>query len=314
MEQQLQTESTKLSLVGNHNQATDVSSAQRNYETSEDVAARLPAVLQTSLELESIIALFDKEISKVLPYDSLHYQHQGVHCTINTAPRSHHSCNYRLEINSVWLGEITLTRRTKFTDSDTSLFEDLLCKLIYPVRNSLLFRQAQAAALQDKLTGLNNRGAFDSSLKREIDLAHRQHTPMSLLVLDIDHFKAVNDTYGHSSGDLALQILSQAITDTMRLSDIAFRYGGEEFTLILSNTDTESARRVAERIRIAVSQLSCNDGKRTFGFTISLGVAQLGQGESGSALFDRADHVLYQAKKQGRNQTICAEKVVSKDN
>jgi len=313
MEQSLQ-EATKLSLVGKHGHAIDVSAPAHAFDNADDISNRLPAILQTSLDLDNVLALFDTEISKVLAYDSLHYQHQGVHCNISTGSRSHHSCNYRLEINGTWLGEITLTRRTKFTDEDTIQFEDFLCKLIYPVRNCLLFRQSQAAALQDSLTGLNNRGAFDNSLSREVDLAHRQHNPLSLLVLDIDHFKAVNDTYGHSSGDLALQALANSVTETMRLSDIAFRYGGEEFTLILSNTDAQSAKLVAERIRAAVAQISCNDGQRSFGFTISLGVAQLNQGENGPALFDRADQALYQAKKSGRNQVSCANQVISKSN
>jgi len=310
-----QTETAKLSLVGEHGHAVAFTEPQQDLELNrvEDVIARLPAVLQTSIELDEVVYLFHNEISKVLPYDSLHYQHQAVQCDISTGSRSHHSCNYRLEMNSVWLGELTLTRRKKFSDTDTQLVEDLLCKLIYPLRNSLLYRQAQAAALQDQLTGLNNRGAFDSSLKREIDLAQRQRSPLSLIVLDIDHFKAVNDTYGHSSGDSALKALAKAITDTMRRSDIAFRYGGEEFTLILSNTDIDAARIVAERVRVAVSQLSCSDGKRTFGYTISVGVSQLGQGEDGASLFDRADQALYQAKKTGRNQTICANQTISKD-
>lgn len=309
MAKRLQPESAKLSLVGKH--ALDT--VQYDNSDIEAVAINLPSILQTSLELEEVVNLFHTEISKVISYDSLHYQHQGLHCDISTGSRSHHSCNYRLEMNKVWLGEITLTRRSRFNDDDTKTIEDLLCKLIYPLRNCLLFRQAQSAALQDKLTGLNNRGAFDASLKREIDLAHRQHIPMSLLVLDIDYFKSVNDTYGHSSGDLALQAVANSITETMRRSDIAFRFGGEEFTLILSNTDTEAARLVAERIRVAISQLTCNDGKRTFGFTVSLGVAQLEQGEKGSALFDRTDQALYQAKKSGRNQTVCAEPVISQD-
>jgi len=89
----------------------------------------------------------------------------------------------------------------------------------------------------------------------------------------------------------------------MRASDIAFRYGGEEFVLILSNTDSQAALLVAERIRVAISQLNCNDGSRTFGFTVSLGVAQLKHGEKGDSLFSRADSALYKAKKAGRNQT-----------
>ncbi len=304
MEHSLSSETSTLSLVDNTGHASTAHADQR---TLHDIAARLPAVLQTSLELESVITLFHQEISQVLRYDSLHYEHQGVDVSFGRA--KHHRCHYRLEMNGQWLGEITLTRRNRFSDQDTQHVEDLLCKLVYPVRNCLLFRQAQAAALQDTLTGLYNRGAFDEHLKREIHLAQRQNSPLSLIVLDIDHFKVVNDTYGHSSGDQALKLLAQTIRSSLRESDVAFRYGGEEFTLILSNTDYHAAKRVAERLRIAVAQSSCHHEAQTFGFTISAGVAELKRMEQGSQLFDRADHALYFAKQSGRNQTICAEEI-----
>lgn len=299
------TETAKLSLVGKHGHAVALDLPEADANQSEALLERLPSVLQTTLELDDLIDLFRKEIIKVLPYDSFHYQHRDVLCDINTAKRSHHSCSYRLEMNSVWLGELTLTRGKKFSEQDTKLVEEFLCKLIYPLRNCLLYRQAQRAALEDKLTSLNNRAAFDSSLTREVDLAQRQHTPLSLVVLDIDHFKAVNDTYGHSTGDKALQTLAGSIISTLRRSDIAFRYGGEEFALILSNTDKEAALLVAERIRKAVANLSCNEDHRSFSFTISLGVASLAQGEQITAFFDRADKALYEAKHSGRNKTVC---------
>jgi diguanylate cyclase (GGDEF)-like protein len=125
-------------------------------------------------------------------------------------------------------------------------------------------------------------------------------------VLDIDHFKAVNDTYGHSAGDNALGTLAELIIETWRRSDIAFPYRGEEFTLILSNTDRKHVHLVAERSRIAIAQLHCPDGTRNFGFTISLGVTELARGENITAFFDRAVQALYQAKKQGRNNTVLA--------
>ncbi|MDT8370585.1 MAG: GGDEF domain-containing protein, partial [Gammaproteobacteria bacterium] len=224
MAKQLNSDNTKLSLVSDRNHASAFIESQPKRDSIEAVAASLPAILQTSLDLDEVIGLFHKQINNILNYDSLHYQHQGVHCDITIGTRSHHSCNYRLEMNGVWLGEITFTRRIKFDDFDSENIENLLCKLIYPLRNSLLYRQAQSAALTDGLTGLNNRAAFDSSLQREIGLAHRQQTPMSLIVLDIDNFKVVNDTYGHSSGDQALKSLAEVITETMRGSDIAFRY------------------------------------------------------------------------------------------
>lgn len=301
-----QTETAKLSLVGKHSHAVAFTTPDVDVNQSEAIINRLPAILQTTLELDDLVQLFQDELKKVVPYDSFHYQHRDVLCDINTAKRSHHNCTYRLEMNAVWLGELTLTRGKKFSDKDTKLVEDFLCKLAYPLRNCLLYRQAQRAALQDKLTGLNNRAAFDNSLTREVDLAQRQHTPLSLVVLDIDHFKTVNDSYGHSAGDLTLRTLADSIIETLRRSDIAFRYGGEEFTLVLSNTDKASAHLVADRIRVAASQLSCNDGARNFGFTVSLGVSELEQGEHVTTFFDRADQALFQAKKLGRNNTVSA--------
>jgi len=301
-----QTETAKLSLVGKHSHAVAFTTPDPDVNQSEEILSRLPAILQTTLELDDLIQLFQNELKKMIAFDSFHYQHRDVLCDINTAKRSQHNCTYRLEMNAVWLGQLTLTRGKKFSESDTQLVEDFLCKLVYPLRNCLLYRQAQRAALQDKLTGLNNRAAFDNSLTREVDLAQRQHTPLSLVILDIDHFKTVNDAYGHSSGDIPLRMLADSIIDTLRRSDIAFRYGGEEFALILSNTDKESAHSVAERVRLGASQLNCNDGTRNFGFTVSLGVSELEQGENVTAFFDRADKALYQAKKSGRNNTISA--------
>ncbi|MFT7235423.1 MAG: diguanylate cyclase (GGDEF)-like protein [Methylophagaceae bacterium] len=302
-----QTETAKLSLVGKHSHAVAFTTPDIDLEQSGAIINRLPAILQTTLELDELVQLFQDELQKVMTYDSFHYQHRDVLCDINTAKRSLHKCTYRLEMNSVWLGELTLTRGKKFRNEDTQLVEDFLCKFVYPLRNCLLYRQAQRAGLQDKLTGLNNRAAFDNNLTREVDLAQRQHTPLSLVLLDIDHFKTVNDSYGHSTGDIVLRALADSIVDTLRRSDIAFRYGGEEFALILSNTDTASALLVAERIRIAAFQLNCNDGDdRHFNLTVSLGVSELKQGEKATAFFDRADRALYKAKKSGRNKSVSA--------
>lgn len=306
MANQSRTETAKLSLVGQHSHAVTFTTPEIDSDQSDNILARLPAILQTTIELDDLVQLFHDEIQKAIPYDSFHYQHRDTLCDINTAKPSHHVCTYRLEINTVWLGELTLTRGKKFSTDDTQLIEDLLCKLTYPLRNCLLYRQAQLSAMQDALTRLNNRAAFDTSLAREVDLSQRQHSPLSLIVLDIDHFKIVNDSYGHRAGDLALRTLAESLIHNLRLSDIAFRYGGEEFTILLSNTDKVAAHAVAERVRTAATQLRCDDETRSFSLTISLGVTELQQGESAATLFDRADQALYQAKKTGRNKTITA--------
>jgi diguanylate cyclase (GGDEF)-like protein len=308
MEHQLHSGTAKLTLVGGNREPVRNLAADST-ANAEKISARLPSILQTTLELEKLILLFEEQIKPVLPFDSFHYMHAGVSCHIDTDTAHHHRCHYKLEMNGVYLGELTLTRRRKFSPEQIKLLEDLLCLLVYPLRNCLLYRQALASALLDNLTGIGNRAAFDSSLEREVDLARRQQSHLSLIVLDIDNFKAINDTYGHISGDRALKTLADTIVNTMRRSDIAFRFGGEEFVLLLSNTDTLAANIVAERIRVAVSQLLCHDGKRTFGFTVSLGIAQLEADEHSYHLFERADMALYQAKQTGRNATVCAPRV-----
>ena len=119
-----QTETAQLSLVGKHSHAVAFTTPNADINQSEATLSRLPTVLQTTLELDDLIRLFQDELQKINAYDCLHYQYRDVLSDINTAKRSHHNCTYRLEMNAVWLGELTLTRGKKFSDKDTQLVED----------------------------------------------------------------------------------------------------------------------------------------------------------------------------------------------
>jgi diguanylate cyclase (GGDEF)-like protein len=305
MEHQLHTGTAKLTLVEGGREPKN-NQKQQSSDANAKVIARLPSILQTTLILDDLIVLFKEQVQPLLAFDSFHFIHQGMSCQIDSDTAHHHRCHYKLEMNGNYLGDLTITRRHKFSASEIKLLEDLLCLLVYPLRNCLLYKQALTSALRDNLTGLGNRSAYENSLLRETDLAKRHQQPLSLIVLDIDNFKAINDKYGHSNGDRSLKKLADTIIQTMRSSDIAFRYGGEEFVLLLSNADIESAKLVAERIRMAISEVQCHDGKQRFGFTVSLGVAQLEAEEEGFHLFERADMALYQAKQSGRNNSVCA--------
>lgn len=305
MEQQVPNNNSKLSLVDGGLTASKTAS-QNSTVPAENIVSRLPGVLQTTLIVEELLPLFEEQLRQVIHFDSFHYQHLALSCHIDSDTQRHHRCHYKLDMNGQYLGDLTLTRRHKFTEKQISLIEDLLCQLVYPLRNCLLYKQALNSALLDDLTGLGNRASYEKSLQREIDLAQRQQSSLSLIILDIDNFKAINDAYGHSSGDRALKSLAETISQTMRRSDMAFRFGGEEFVLLLSNTDAEAAAIVAERLRIAVSETLCHDGKRGFGFTVSIGVAELEDHEHGYHLFERADMALYQAKQTGRNTAVSA--------
>jgi two-component system cell cycle response regulator len=164
-----------------------------------------------------------------------------------------------------------------------------------------------AIALADSLTELNNRRALEWDLPRQIKRARTQKTSLSLIILDVDHFKKVNDTHGHLAGDRILQVLCQRLRHNLRCQDTAFRYGGEEFVILLANTNDEEALLVARRLnRVVSDEPFALSNKLTINITISLGTAclQAEDDEQGESLLNRADQCLLQAKNAGRNRVI----------
>jgi diguanylate cyclase (GGDEF)-like protein len=156
-------------------------------------------------------------------------------------------------------------------------------------------------AFIDALTGLFNRRYFDRSISVEISRANRDHTPLSLLVCDIDRFKAINDGHGHPAGDRVLRCLAGVLADMGRKTDIITRFGGEEFCFVLPNTKLEWAHLVAERVRTKVeaTPIAIEHGK--LDVTISIGIGTYRAGDTVAQLLQRADEALYRAKRLGRN-------------
>lgn len=161
---------------------------------------------------------------------------------------------------------------------------------------------------RDGLTSLYNRRFFDEQITRETLNARRHGWPMVVAMIDVDHFKRVNDTYGHPAGDEVLRRLATQLDGMLRSSDTLSRYGGEEFALILSHIDRAAAPLLMERLRVAVEKLVVElpDGRR-IRFTISIGAAELGEGMAPGQLISRADEALYAAKHGGRNRVSFAE-------
>lgn len=170
-------------------------------------------------------------------------------------------------------------------------------------RSEMRYREL---SLTDELTGLYNARHFFRQVQAEVERALRYNSPLSLCVIDIDNFKRYNDTYGHLCGDAVLSELGRIIQKLIRDADSAYRYGGEEFIIVLPETIREEAARVAERIRVTFFEHTFypKDGEGVH-VSISLGVTSYCPGESVSTLVDRADRNMYAAKKCGRNATIC---------
>lgn len=155
----------------------------------------------------------------------------------------------------------------------------------------------------DSLTGLHNRRWLEEMYTREINRSNAGNFRLSAVMMDIDHFKNVNDTYGHLAGDQVLIAVAKAITDSLRPSDMPVRYGGEEFSVFLPGTSTENARIIAERLRQAVERLQITlPNGQVIPTTISLGFTERQDGDTVRSIIERADQALYNAKQNGRNR------------
>lgn len=166
----------------------------------------------------------------------------------------------------------------------------------------------QSLSRTDRLTGINNRGFWEESLEQEFLRCHRSNHPASLIMFDIDQFKNFNDSYGHSAGDEVLRAVSNQIKKSQRTTDIAGRYGGEEFALILPDTDAQQALVVAERLRQQISKLQVEWDDQQLAVTVSMGICEFTNTmTSYETWIDCADTALYKAKAKGRNCSVLAQ-------
>jgi diguanylate cyclase (GGDEF)-like protein len=267
---------------------------------------QLTLQLQTSLEVERIFSLFFREVQRLVPLDALGYQLTVSDLNIEMGVRASHSASYRLSHEGEYLGELTFRRGIRFTEEELSQLESLLASLLFPLRNALLYLAALQTALRDPLTETGNRIAMEQTLKREIDLARRTLQPLSVLMVDIDHFKRINDSHGHMIGDEALKAVATALKESLRNVDMVFRFGGEEFMVLLSNTNPEAASMIGERLRLAVLGIQYLVENRAIALSVSLGCATLLPGEAKESLLRRADSALYVSKRDGRNRLSMA--------
>ena len=264
---------------------------------------RLMGKLQTTLDHEQLISYFSEEAKQVVEFDGIDYLNDDQDIAIRIGRKTTHRCSYTMKLEADELGDIIFYRRKRFQEKELKNLEILLSSLIYPLRNSMNFKKALESAFTDPLTGAQNRAAMNTALSREIELAKRQGTSLSVIMFDADYFKNINDTHGHSHGDEVLKTLAHIAQNTIRQSDVLYRYGGEEFLVILSQTDVAGAAHLADRMREHVDALDTVNGKKST-VTISLGVTTLNENDSCQSLFERADKALYQAKSAGRNRTV----------
>lgn len=268
-----------------------------------EARTKLIHALQMTLDPSQLLAIFYQQIQSFIKVSGVCFNFADERTAIKLGRDCLHHCDYRLNTNEGYLGEIIFSRAKRFAEDELASLEVLLGSLVYPLRNAFKYQKAMHLALQDPLTGLGNRTALDNALHRELQLAERHEQEFSLLMIDIDHFKMINDQHGHSRGDQVLREVSRCIQLACRESDIVFRYGGEEFVVLLSKTDLPGAWVIAERIRNQIASLSI-EGKLsaiTPSVSIGIGTHKANTKEHASDLFEQADKALYFAKASGRN-------------
>ena len=195
-----------------------------------------------------------------------------------------------------------------FNETDLHLILATTNQLAVAIENSQLYEKTRILSNTDELTNIPNRRYFQAILRREFAHAQRFNTSFSVILVDIDHFKQYNDTFGHLNGDLTLTRVATILMQNTRGVDLVARFGGEEFIVLLSNTDKEGAYQVAEKLRnaVAAEEFLPSDGKTPEKVSISLGIAAYPTDSNGlDGLVDMADRALYAAKAAGRNRTVC---------
>lgn len=221
---------------------------------------------------------------------------------LNLAVRHPESIHVRIELFQ-WFGFVLVML-------SLSLIGNMLNAFIQGYRRQNIeltaaMKRIEELAVTDELTGLYNRRYILDIINDQRSRVQRNERTFSVCYLDLDHFKRINDTYGHQAGDVVLKRVSEGIGASVREVDWVSRFGGEEFVVVLSGSDLESARQVADRCRRRIKEISFDDVAPDLWVTVSIGVAQYQRGETIDNLLSRADDALYQAKEQGRNCTVC---------
>jgi two-component system cell cycle response regulator len=212
----------------------------------------------------------------------------------------------RIHFGDREIGSFALAPRAPEHKNDRVLVTTIARELGGALRMATLVEESRWMATTDALTGLLNRRAFLESTSREVARAKRYNEALSVILLDVDHFKHINDKRGHAAGDLVLSAVGKLLNGSLRTCDIVARWGGEEFVLVLPSTSLERAEDVAERVRAELASATIVDGNGdAVPVTASFGVAAYSGAETLEQVIDRADRAMYLAKSGGRNRVVC---------
>jgi len=254
--------------------------------------------VQTTTDPEVLLRIFLKELEKHLPICTLHF-HKNIRLfTEKQDLESVFSLDQSLSVDDNCYGKLGYTFYQTLAPVQVVLLKQLSQLIIYPLFNALKHKNLQRLALKDNLTGLANRNNFELIFEESIDICLVQQTSFSLLIIDLDGFKKINDAFGHKTGDMVLSCFGSILQDCCRDQDRVFRFGGDEFTILLNDPKKSSIAKIANRIQKRVAK---NTYLNKFSLSCSIGSAHYQENDHSDLLFCRADKALYKAKERGKN-------------
>lgn len=253
--------------------------------------------LNTTIDLQPLLAIYAQELSLRLPITGLEFFIEQPH-QLKYSQASKYSLESELCINGNIVGSVKYLSSAALSASSRQLIASLEQQLLQPLSNVLAFEKNKRLSFRDYLTGLGNRSYYEELLASMKATAQREQRSFSIVLLDLDNFKSVNDSHGHNEGDRVLQEFAKILTGAVRTNDHVFRFGGDEFVLLLAHADHLNPSLVANRILQATIDNELMSSHRV---TASIGMTNWRDGDSSAQITDRADKALYQSKKAGKN-------------
>lgn len=273
-------------------------SAQYTHQNESTQANDLVTELQRSLVIDDILAMYAKFARKLLNFSGIQFQSTLGITQTPDSDTSNPPSIFDLTLGSEHLGQLIYFSKYPLSLAIEKKLRALHNALIYPLRNAMMYSRVLKLATKDALTGLNNRSQFNDLLSQKLDNCRRHHRQFSLMLLDLDNFKQVNDSCGHKVGDDMLKEFSNVLCNSIRGTDSVFRFGGDEFAILIEDPEFMTNKVIAERIMNLVKNsalMSKYDVTTSIGFTLATSQ------DCETEIFSRADKGLYKAKASGRN-------------
>jgi len=270
-------------------------------KAAERACANLASQLRSSLDPEVILTIFKQSTRQYLPLCNLAFHADN--CTLTAELSAPGNANLRFDLSDdgYALGQLECDLEQNLTMAQEVLLTQLAKVLVHPLRNALEYQKMKLLAFQDSLTGLANRNKFEHCFHQLAVSSYKKQMNFSLLIIDLDGFKRVNDKYGHQTGDFVLTHFAQLLLQFSSERAQIFRFAGDEFTILINDADKHSISCFAQEIRHALAR---HHSLARFKLSCSIGSAKFQCNDSLDSLFSRADKALFRAKRKGRN---CAE-------